>query len=115
MQDLIYQWIDCLWLPIGLVAVRRGQRLMTTAYIATCIISLRTQLELMSEIGYSRGFLGLTDFGLYERGLVVYGLVIALFLVLAHFSPRTKGAIFLAAIITLYIFGFCASTLIMFL
>ena len=115
MQDLIYQWIDCLWLPIGLVAVRRGQRLMTMAYIATCIISLRTQLELMESIDRGHGVLGLLDLGLYERGLIIYGLVIALFLVLAHFSPRTKGAIFLAAVITLYIFGFCASTLSMIL
>ena len=113
MHDLIYQWLDCLWLPLGLVMVRRGQRLMTLAFIATCIITLRTQLELMQGIGRNHGFLNLINLGLYERGLIIYGLVIGLFLILAHFSPRTKGAIFLAAMITLYIFGFCASMLAM--
>ena len=113
MQDLIYQWIDCLWLPLGLVTVRRGQRLMTLAFIGSCILTLRTQLELMDGIGYSHGLMGFLSFGLYERGLVIYGLVIGVFLILARLSPKTKGAIFLAAIITLYIFAFCTSMLIM--
>lgn len=113
MPDLFYQWIDCLWLPLGLVIARRGQRLMTLAFIGTCILTLRTQLELMIGIGYGNGIIGLVKMGLYERGLIIYGLVIGFFLLLLWFSPRTKGAIFLAAIITLYLFGFCISMLSM--
>lgn len=113
--DLYYQWIDCLWLPIGLLMVRRGQRLLTLAFIIACILTLRTQLELMQSIQHPNGILGLLSLGLYERGLIVYGLLIGLFLILAKYSPRTKGVVFLAVIITLYIFGFCGSMLLMLL
>jgi hypothetical protein len=115
MRDLIYQWIDCLWIPIGLFMVRKGQRLMTVAFIAAIILTLRTQIELMTDIRHEHGILGWIPLGLYERGLIIYGLLIALFLILAHLSPRTTGVIFLAAIITLYILGFCASMLVMLL
>lgn len=113
MQTLIYQWIDLLWLPIGLFVAHRGQRIKTAVFILTCILTLRTQLEIMTEIDHPQGFFGLWNLGLYERGLVIYGLLIMIFLILVHLSPRTKGAIFLVAMISLYIFGFCVSMLAM--
>lgn len=113
MQTLIYQWIDLLWLPIGLIAAHQGQRLATSVFILTCIVTLRTQLEIMAEIDHPQGFFGLWNLGLYERGLIIYGLLITLFLILVHLSPRTKGVIFLAAMISLYILGFCVSMLAM--
>lgn len=109
----LYPWIDLLWLPVGALAVGRGKRLMTLAFIATCIISLRTQIELFQAIGYPNGILGWLKLGLYERGLAIYGVLIALFLILAHLSPRTSGVIVLAVTITLYIFGLCASIVAM--
>lgn len=115
MQSLIYQWIDLLWLPIGLIAVHKGQRIKTTLFILTCIFTLRTQIELMESTGYPDGILKLVPLGLYERGLIFYGLLIMLFLILAHLSPNTKGVIFLAAALSLYILGFCISMLFMLL
>lgn len=88
---------------------------MTLAFIGACILTLRTQIELMAGTGHPVGFLGWITLGLYERGLIVYGLLIGLFLILARLSPRTKGVVFLAVIITLYIFGFCGSMLLMLL
>ena len=113
MQTLIYQWIDLLWLPIGLLAAHRGQRIKTSIFILTCILTLRTQIEIMNEIGRPEGFFGLWNLGLYERGLIIYGLLIMAFLILVHLSPNTKGVIFLAAMISLYILGFCVSMLSM--
>lgn len=115
MGALVYQWIDLLWLPVGLAVVHRGQRLMTAGFVLSCVFSLRLQLELMAVIGFSRGFFQLIEAPLYNRGLVIYAPVIALFLVLAHFSPRTHGAVFLAAAIALYIVAFCISMLAMIL
>lgn len=115
MTALFYQWIDLLWLPVALVAVYRGQRLKTMAFVLVCAFTLRTQLELMESVGHPDGFLHLIDLGLYERGLIVYGLIIALLLILAHFSPGTRGAIYLAACISLYFMGFFLSTLAMLL
>lgn len=111
--DLLYQWIDLLWIPVGLVTVHKGQRLLTTGFILVCILTLRTQIELMGSIDRDGGLLGFWNAGLYERGLVIYGFLIALFLILAHFSRNTKGVIFLAASLSIYILGFCVSMLAM--
>lgn len=113
MFSIIYQWIDLLWVPVGLAASHRGQRLGATIFILTCVISLRTQIEIMESIHHEEGLLGWWDLGLYERGLIFYGLLIAIFLILTYFSPGTRGVIFLAAMISLYIIGFCITMLSM--
>jgi hypothetical protein len=109
----VYPWIDLIWLPVGWVMVHKGQRLKTMGFLLGSILIFRLQLELMRELGYENGFLGLIKLGLYERGLIVYGLVFAIFLILAHFSPRTKGVIFLAAALSVMIFGFILSMIAM--
>lgn len=113
MLWLIYQWLDLLWLPAALLAVHRGQRLMAAGFVLACVFSLRMQIELMASLGFPQGILGFLNAGLYNRGLITYSLVTALFLVLAYLSPNTKGAIFLAASISLYILSFCTSMLVM--
>ncbi len=113
MISLLYQWIDLLWLPVALVTVHKGQRILAVAFMLACILSMRAQVELMHSFGKPGGFTGLLEAGAYERGLVVYGIVFALFLILAYFSPHTKGVIFLAATLTIYIISFCLSMLVM--
>lgn len=113
MTSLLYQWIDLLWLPVGVVAVHKGQRLKTAIFMVVCILTLRAQVELMESIGRVHGFTGFWNWDAYQRGLLVYGIVFALFLLLAYFSPHTKGIVFFAATLTIYIFSFCASMLAM--
>lgn len=113
MGDLVYQWIDLIWLPVGWFAVHRQHRLKTVLFIAACVLTLRTQVELMDSIGFDTGFLPLLKTPLYTRGLVVYSVVIALFLVLAHYSRATQKIVFFAATLTVYFFAFCISMLAM--
>lgn len=113
MPPLLYQWIDLLWLPISLLVVHKGQRLKTLAFLGACILMFRTQLELMQSIGHPDGFLRWIKLGLYERGLIIYGLLFAVFLLLARLSPNTKGVVFMAAALSLLIFGFCISMIAM--
>lgn len=113
MFALIYQWIDLIWLPLGWFVVRPHQRLMTVTFIATCILTLRTQAELIASTGFDTGFMRFMDSPILARGMIVYGVVIMLFLILAYYSPRTKGVIFFAATLSIYILAFCLSLLIM--
>ncbi len=113
MLSIAYQWIDLIWLPVALLLTRKGQRIMASLFVVMCILTLRTQLELMGSINKADGLLGWLPLGLYERGLIIYGFLIALFLILAHFSPNTKGVIFLAAALSLYVCGFCVSMVAM--
>lgn len=115
MGAFIYQWIDLIWLPVGWFAVHRQHRLHMAAFIVTCLVTMRTQIELMESIGFGEGILKLMDSPLRTRGLVIYGVVIALFLLAAHYSPRTSPIVFLAASISIYIFTFSASMIVMLL
>lgn len=115
MTDLLYQWIDLIWIPISIFIVHKHQRIKTVFFVLSCILTLRLQVELMEEIDKATGFFKIMDSYVFHRGLVLYGIVIALFLILAHFSPKTKPAVFLAAAISIYILSFAMSMLLMIL
>lgn len=115
MGQLIYQWLDVLWLPAGWFVVHKAHRWMTVAFIATCIVTLRTQVELMKSIGFPTGIMPILDGPIYDRGLIAYSLIIALFLLLAHFSPGTQRIVFFTAALSIYIVAFCVTMLLMML
>ncbi len=115
MGALIYQWIDLVWLPIGWFAVHEQHRLKTLIFLLTCSLTMRTQIELVEMIGSDTGVLPFMETPLYSRGLIVYSIIIAFFLVLAHYSPRTSKMVFFAASLTIFIFAFCVSMVVMIL
>lgn len=110
----VIEWIDILWLPLTLLVVYKDQRIMACAFIVTCLMSLRIQQELLDSFGFGeQGLTGWIETAPYIRGLITYSVMIMLYLVLSYFSPRTHGSIYLATSITIYIFAFVASMLIM--
>ena len=114
MTDLLYQWIDLIWIPVAMIALKRRLWIKTFVFILICVFSLRLQLELMDSIGYGeRGILTFVDMPLYHRGLIVYGLSILLFLILAHFSARTMASVYIAAMLSVYITTLCISMVVM--
>ncbi len=115
MSAFIYQWIDLIWLPIGWFAVHKRHRWYILAFLVTCLVTFRTQLELMNGIGYPTGILSLMNSPLHTRGMIIYSIIFTLFLLLAHYSPGTRGVVFLAASISIYIFAFCVSMVVMLL
>ena len=115
MFDVIYQWLDLLWLPIGLFAVHKGQRIKTAIFIITCVLTLRTQIEFAESFGFSTGVLNILHSPLLYRGYCVYGFFIGVFIVLAYFSPKTEKMVFFAAALSMYILAFCISFLSMIL
>jgi hypothetical protein len=113
VSSLFYQWIDVLWLPVAWITVHSHQRVKASIFIAACILTLRTQVELMESIHAPTGLLKVLHSDVYPRGLIVYGVIIALFLLLAWLSPGTRNVVFFAASLSIYIFAFCASMLVM--
>lgn len=113
MGQTVYQWIDLLWLPIALLVTHKGHRLLAAGFVLACSATLRLQVELMDDIGHADGFLGILGGDAYMRGLIAYGALIAVFLTLAYFSPRTTKIVFLAAAIGIYLLAFAASMLLM--
>lgn len=111
--QILYPWLDLLWIPLAVVAVERGKRFLTIGFVLACVLMLRLQMELMHSIGQPYGFFGFMTTSIYDRGLVTYGIFIALFLLLAHFSRGGDKNVHVAASITILIAAFCVSSLIM--
>lgn len=115
-MDIVYQWMDLIWLPLGLfIAHNRQQRLMVSAFFISCMMMMRLQVEVMQSINYTHGLAGILTSGVFERGMVVYSIFYLLYLVLVHFSPGSRGAVFFAASISIFFMAFFISSIIMLL
>jgi Mn2+/Fe2+ NRAMP family transporter len=109
----LYKYLDFLWIPAGLLVARKHQRLFAALFIATCLLTLRLQVELVEGTGFSTGFLPWLHSPARTRGEVTYSVIIALYLILVRFSPHTKSIIFFAASLSIYFMAFCLSMVIM--
>lgn len=114
-MDVLYQWLDLLWLPIVLFIVTKEQRLWAVGFLFSCMLMMRLQVEVMHEIGYTKGFTNLLTSTAFDRGLVVYSIFYVAYLILAHYSPNTKGPMFIAGSISIFFMAFFSSTFIMLL
>lgn len=109
----LYQWLDLLWVPLALLTMERGKRLLTVLFVLSCVLMLRLQMELLHSMGFPAGIFGLIETSLYVRGLVIYAFFIGLFMILAYFSKGGDKNVHIAASITMLIASFCLSSLIM--
>lgn len=113
ISGFIYHYVDFLWLPVAWYTVAKQHRWYAQAFVLTSLATLRAQVELMESTGYETGFLPIMDSNIFPRGMIAWSVIIALFLLLAHFSPKTKEIIFFAASLSIYILAFCFSMLLM--
>jgi hypothetical protein len=108
-----FEWMDLLWIPFALLIMERGKKLFTCAFVLSCVLLLRLQVELMQQIGYPHGFLHWLDSTIFTRGLITYGTFIGLFMLLAFYSKGGDKNVHIAASITIMIAAFCVSSFIM--
>ncbi len=113
MSAFIYQWIDALWIPVGLLVVHKKHRLWAVGFIAACMLMMRLQVELLAGVGYERGIVGLMDSHIFNRGLVVYSVIYIIYFLLAYYSPGTRGSVFMAASISIFFFALFLSMIVM--
>ena len=115
MPEIIYQWIDLLWLPVALLLAPKRLKIKSGIFVLTCVFTLRTQMELVESVGTSTGLINLFDSSIFHRGVIVYSIFIGLFLLMAVFSPKARTPVFMAAGISLYIMAFAISMVLMLL
>lgn len=108
-------WLDVTWIPIALILVHKGQRLKACAFIIVCMVVMRLQIQIFDQMGFAKGVTGFIDWPLIMRGYVVYGFFILLFIILSYFSPFTRGAIYLAACLSIFFMAFTVSSIVLIL
>ena len=99
---LILPWIDVIWLPIAYFFVHREQRMWTIGSLLGCMAMMRMLTELMQSIGYPAGIIGLWSMPVHNRGLLVYSFFYLVYLLIAHYSPFARSAVFMATSITIF-------------
>lgn len=109
----VWEWLDITWIPLAWMIVHRSQRLKATGFILLCMAVLRLQIDIAHSFGASKGLTGFFDWPLILRGYATYGFFIFLFLVLSYFSPRTRGAVYLAASLTIFFMAFAVSSIVL--
>lgn len=109
----VTDWLDSVWILIAPLIVHKGQRLKAIAFMLLCMIVLRLQVEIVESTGYDLGFTGLLDWPLMVRGYVIYGFFASLYLLLSFLSPFTRGAIYLAASLTIFFMAFTVSSIVL--
>ena len=109
----LLQWIDLLWLPLGLLVVHHQHRGWAAAFFIGCMLMMRLQAELMLSTGYNTGFTGIFEMDAHSRGQITYSAFYVLYIVLAIYSPDTKGTIFMAASISMFFAALFTSMIIM--
>ena len=110
---LLHNALDALWLPLALVCVYRSQRLKAVGFVLLCMLTMRLQIELVETTGFKTGFTGLWKWPLLFRGYCVYGAFTTLYLILSRLSPRTSGAIYLAATLSIFFMAFVVSSIVL--
>lgn len=101
-MDFIFQWIDVVWLPLGLAVVHKAQRPVAAAFFIGSMVMMRLLIEMMGAIGYPYGLIGLMDLSVQKRGLITYSVFYLLYIILLYISPRVFRPVLLGASITVF-------------
>lgn len=114
-MEFIIEYIDLAWLILVPVLVKKRLWLKTILFILACVLILRFQVEFMQAVGFPDGFFTLMDFPLMQRGSITYGIFIAFFLILTHFSQDEDAYIFMAGAISVFFAAFMVSSVVLIL
>ncbi|MCB9977996.1 MAG: hypothetical protein H6862_00090 [Rhodospirillales bacterium] len=114
MQYAFVQWLDFLWLPVAFLAPHGNQKYYASALTLSCLVSLRLQTELLTWAGIGvTGATGYFSMPPMMRGMMTYAVLLGLFFILSYYSPNTRGVIYMAACLSVYVISFCISFLMM--
>ncbi len=113
LTNFIYYWADVIWLPILFWGVHKRHRWWALAFGIATMVLVRLIAETITFIGYPNGIMGFSEMPVYTRGMIVNTVFYILFLIMAHFSPKTEGIVFMAACLSIFFMIFVTATLSM--
>lgn len=96
-----YQWGDALWIPVVLIVMHKYQKIMAVMFVVFSMIMLRLEAELLQEMEFPDGLTGMIEMPSFTRGMIVFAIGTLVYCILSYISPKTKGAIYMAASLTI--------------
>ncbi|MFP4098795.1 MAG: hypothetical protein ACLFU1_08445 [Alphaproteobacteria bacterium] len=113
MFNLIYHWIVLIWVPVLLFGVHKPHRWYALGFGVCSVILIHTLSELMTYIGYPNGIMSVMSSKVHSRLLIVSSIFYMLYLLLAHFSSKTMGVVFMAASLSVFFMIFVVGSIVM--
>lgn len=115
MEALIYYWIDIVWIPVLFFGVHKKHRWYALGFVIAIMILIRLQSEIMTSIGYEYGIIGYLSWNVHTRMLAVSSFFYCFFLLIAHFSAKSEGVVFMAASLSIFFMVFLIGSIVMIL
>lgn len=111
--DSLYNWIDLLWIPVLFFGVHKRHRWYAAGFAVGSIILIHTLSEIITSIGYPTGIFSFMTSNVHSRLIVTSSIIYSLFLLVAHYSPKTMGVVFMAACLTFFFLILVIGSIIM--
>ncbi len=112
-MNFVLQWIDLAWLALAWCVARKDQRGWVVGFFIVSMLMMRLQAELMASIGYPDGLIGLMDTPVYTRGLIVYSIAYAVYMIVLRYSVNAKGTLLMAASLAFFFMAFFTAAIVM--
>jgi len=113
MFEVLYYWIDIIWLPIIFLSVHKKHRWWALGFAVSSLIITHLLIETMVFIGYENGIAGLLTSHVKIRSLVVSSVYYTIFLLMARYSKNTEGVVFMAACLSFFFMIFVTTSIVM--
>lgn len=108
-------WLDLIWIPVIFFGVHKVHRWWALGFITGSIIIVHLVTEVFVAIDYERGIMGVLQTDVHTRAFFVSSAFYVVFLIMAHFSRKTQGIVFMAASLSIFFMIFFTVSLTMLL
>jgi hypothetical protein len=113
MFEIIYRWIDVLWLPLVFFFVSKRHRMMLLSFILISMVVMRLQIEIIESTGFNFGFLGLSTLSVHARAMIVYTISYLILFISDLFLPKIEKIGFMSLCLAVFFMAFFTSMLFM--
>jgi len=104
----LWPYADLFWLPVLVWSAGRKHWFVSLFYGVAGAVLMRLIIDFATDSGYGRGVLGLWNWTLFERGLLIFSLIHLVYCVSARYTRGRGRALFLVGSLS---FLFLASVL----
>lgn len=113
MFEILYYWIDIIWLPIIFLSVHKNHRWWALGFAVSSLVITHLLIETMVYIGYENGLMGIIKAHVQTRSLIVSSAYYTIFLLMARYSKNTQGVVFMAACLSFFFMIFVTTSIVM--
>ena len=112
-MELTPAFLLLVWIPIAGLVVHKPQRLKAFAFAALCCLTFLLQTQLLDSVNLQQGVSHWFNTPSDIRGLIGWSVCLVAYLGLSMASPGSRGILYFAASLSIYIIACLITSAIM--